>query len=243
MVNARTQTTPAGTDTTVSRATIFDSFGNSIRDIPGVASVTARSQLVTNLTNTGQGPTAARPLVVHRADARGLHRIEYTTNGTVWMPASGVLDFTSKSAADSWATSNSGLLSRGDECAIPNARLFWDGAKWVGGPPIGIDYVSGGIYSSSSTSPAQIRADRGYASFEGRVASTAANFVAGTTYKIGDVPTGYRPAKEETYAVAAKGSTFARLTITTSGEIFFSVNATFNETLDLGLAPINYRIA
>lgn len=245
MANARTQTTPSGTDTTVNRQTIFDGFGNSIRDIPGVASVTARSQLVTNLTAVNQGPTTARPLVVHRADARGMHRIEYTVNGTVWMPASGVLDFASKSAADSWATSNGGLLTRGDEASIPNARLFWDGAKWVGGPPVGITYstAADGIYSASSTTPAQIRADRGYASWEGRIVSSSAPFNAGTDYTIGTVPDGYRPAKEETYALAAKGSSFARLTITTAGVIVFGVGTAFTGTLDMGVAPINYRIA
>jgi hypothetical protein len=241
MVNARTQTTPSGTDTTVNRQTIFDLFGNSIRDIPGVASVTARSQLVTNLTTANQGPTTARPLVVHRADARGMHRIEYTVNGTVWMPASGVLDFASKASADSWATSNGGLLTRGDEASIPNARLFWDGAKWVGGPPIGITYA--GIYSASSVTPAQIRADRGYASWEGRVVSSSTTFDANTDFTIGTVPDGYRPAKEETFALAAKGASFARLTITPAGAIVFAVNVTFNGTLDMGVAPINYRIA
>ncbi|MEV7827496.1 hypothetical protein [Microbacterium enclense] len=239
--NARKHVIPLGAEASFSRATIFTTFGNSIRDVVPVATVTERTSVVNALTSAGQGPTSARPLVVYRHDAPGLHRLEWTVNGTTWLPSSGILDFASKAAADSWASSNPGMLSRGDEASIPNARLFWDGAKWVGGPPVGITYA--GIYSASSVTPAQIRADRGYASWEGRIVSSSTTFDANTDFTIGTVPDGYRPAKEETFALAAKGASFARLTITPAGAIVFAVNVTFNGTLDMGVAPINYRIA
>lgn len=129
--NARKQTIPAGSDTTISRDTIFKDFGNSIRDVVPVANTTERAQLVTDLTAEGEGPSGAKALVVHRADAPGLHRIESTTNGTVWIPASGELIFADKAAADSWATSNSSFLTTGDVARAGGAKYTWSGTAWV----------------------------------------------------------------------------------------------------------------
>lgn len=129
--NARRHVIPAGADQSFTRATIFSAFGNSIRDIVPVATVTDRAALISDLTTAGQAPSATKPLVVYRADAPGMHRLEYTTNGTVWLPASGSLIFASKSAADSFGTSNSGLLSVGDECRVGALRYLWSGTAWV----------------------------------------------------------------------------------------------------------------
>lgn len=239
--NARGHVIPTAAEASFGRGVIFTSFGNSIRDVVPVANVTERTSKVNALTSAGQAPSSTKPLVVYRQDAPGAHRIEWTINGTTWIPSSGILDFASKAAADSWASSNPGMLSRSDECTIPNARLFWDGAKWVGGPPVGISYT--GIYSASSISAALIRADRGYALFEGRVVSTSANFVVGSTYTVGTVPDGYRPAKEETFAVPVKGPYMGRLVIQPAGTILFEVSQTFADTADMGVTPVRYRIA
>lgn len=130
MSNARKHKTPAGSDTSVNRGTIFDVFGNSIRDVVPVANVTERALLVSALTAEGEGPSAGRPLVVLRADARGLHRVEYTTDGTTWVPASGVPDFPSKAAADSWALANGSMLSIGDRCVAAGVPYVWGTSGW-----------------------------------------------------------------------------------------------------------------
>ena len=129
-LNARKHTVPAPADATITRAMIFETFGNSIRDVVPVANATERAQLVTDLTAKGQAPSASRPLVVYRNDARGLHRIEYTFDGSVWIPASGVLEFPSKTVADSWGTANGGLLTAGDECRIGGVGYIWGGTAW-----------------------------------------------------------------------------------------------------------------
>lgn len=129
--NARKHKIPAGGEQTVNRKTIFEDWGNSIRDIVPVATVNERTQVVNALTTAGEGPTAARPLVVLRADARGMHRIEYTTDGTVWVPASGVMEFASLTAATSFATSSGGYLTVGDRCRISGIEWRWSAAKWL----------------------------------------------------------------------------------------------------------------
>lgn len=128
--NARGHVIPSGGDQTIKRSTIFETFANSIRDIVTAATATARAQIVTALTAVNQGPTAARPLTVYRGDAPGMHRLESTVNGTVWVPASGVMTFATKAAADSFATSNGGLLSVGDECLAGGVRFRWSGTSW-----------------------------------------------------------------------------------------------------------------
>lgn len=128
--NARKHKIPSTGEQTVNRTTIFESFANSIRDVVPVASVNERNQLVSALNAKGEGPTATRPLVVLRLDAPGLHRVESTTDGTNWIPTSGVLTFTTKTLANSFATSNGGLLTSGDECLIAGVRHRWSGSVW-----------------------------------------------------------------------------------------------------------------
>lgn len=128
--NARKHTIPSGADQSITRATIFEAFGNSIRDIVPVANATERAQLVTALTGKGQGPSTDRPLFVFRNDAPGLHRVEYTENGTLWLPFSGVQTFATKAAADSFGTANGGLLSVGDEARINGVIYRWSGTVW-----------------------------------------------------------------------------------------------------------------
>jgi putative component of toxin-antitoxin plasmid stabilization module len=129
--NARKHKIPAGGEQTVNRKTIFEDWGNSIRDIVPVATINERTQVLNALAAAGEGPSAARPLVVLRADARGMHRIEYTTDGAVWVPASGVMGFASLTAATSFATSSGGYLAAGDRCRISGTEWRWTGAKWV----------------------------------------------------------------------------------------------------------------
>lgn len=103
----------------------------SINDIIPVANATEANQVASAVAAAGQ-VLASDPVFVSRADARGLHRIEYSFDGTTWIPASGVLTFASKSAADSWATANSSLLVSGDICIIGGAEYVWTGTAWGG---------------------------------------------------------------------------------------------------------------
>lgn len=128
--NARGHVVPAPSDTSVTRQTIFETFGNSIRDVVGVANTTARAQLVSDLTAAGEGPSTAKPLLVHRADTDGLHRTEVTVDGSVWTPLSGVLRFANATDRNSWTTSNSGYLITGDECLVAGNRWEWTGTQW-----------------------------------------------------------------------------------------------------------------
>lgn len=156
MTNARGHVTPDGLDVSVSRGTIFDAFGNSIRDIPSVANTTARAQLVSDLTDEGQAPSSTKPLYVYRADAPGLHRIEYTSDGSVWVPTSGVLRFSDNTARDSWTTSNAGLLSVGDRCLSNGVEFRWDGDSWeppVSGTPVLVSTFGTAVAAGSVAPP------------------------------------------------------------------------------------------
>lgn len=103
----------------------------SVNDVIPVASSTEATQLVVALAAQGQS-IATYPVVVSRADARGMHRTEicYDPAGLVWAPLSGVLTFGTKSAADSWAASSGGLLTVGDECRVGASRYTWTGSAW-----------------------------------------------------------------------------------------------------------------
>lgn len=126
--DAKKHVMPSGNEKSFNRLTLFEAFGNSIHDIVPVANTTERAQLVAALTSKAVGPSATNPLFVFRADARGLHRIEYTTDGTLWFPASGVMNFTTKADADSFGASNSGYLTTGDRATIAGVEYQWQGA-------------------------------------------------------------------------------------------------------------------
>lgn len=105
----------------------------SINDVVPVANATEAGQVAVAVAAAGQ-VLASNPLFVSRADARGLHRIEYTYNGTVWLPASGVLAFANLTDATSWAATNGAYLTVGDLCRIGAFDFKWNGSAWVGGP-------------------------------------------------------------------------------------------------------------
>lgn len=128
--NLRGHTIPLPTEASFTIDAIFEAFGESIHDVIPVANSTARGQLVSDMVAKSKGPSASNPLVVHRADAPGLHRIEYTVDGTVWVPASGLLRFVDKAAATSWATSNPGMLSPGDRAVVGGVDYVWAGTAW-----------------------------------------------------------------------------------------------------------------
>lgn len=139
--NARGHIIPLGSEASFTREVFYTQFGLSINDIRPVANATARDQFVTDMVAAGLGPSSSHPLFVMRADAPGLHRIEYTIDGTVWVPASGRLQFSSLTAANSWATANPSLLTTGDVAMIAGKEYRWVGS-WLSTDPA-IDLVSG----------------------------------------------------------------------------------------------------
>ena len=131
--NLRKHVTPLGSEVSLTREVIYTQFGESIHDVIPVANVTARGQLVTDMVAKGKGPSAANPLVVYRADAPGLHRIESTTDGVAWVPSSSLPHFPDVAAATSFATANPGLLTVGDRCVAGSTTYVWSGSAWQNG--------------------------------------------------------------------------------------------------------------
>lgn len=121
----------------------------SINDVIGVADLTERAQLVSALNSAGIGPSATRPLVVFRANAPGLHKIESSVDGTIFTPASGVLQFATKGDADTWGTSNASYLSTGDTCVAAGRTYTWSG-KWYPLVPM-IDLISGATITATAS--------------------------------------------------------------------------------------------
>lgn len=239
-LNARQHTIPAGSDTSVSRATIFQAFGNSIHDVVPVANATARAALVSDLDAAGQDVTSTNPLVVLRGDAPGLHRLEYSYDGSVWLTASGRLAFASKSAADSWATANGSLLSMGDECWVGSANYAWDGTAWRGGDTTTPTFL--GIYASSGASPVKVTARGGRAFMEGIATSSSATFTTGTNYDLCTIPASMAPATDRLYLVSVGNANSCRLVVQPDGDVIFAVLSGFTGTASIGLDSVTWRI-
>lgn len=107
----------------------------SIDDVIPVANATEATQVAVAVAATGQN-LATNPVVVSRADAPGLHRIEYTYDpaGLVWIGSDGVMRFASVAAANTWASANSALLVAGDRARVGVQELIWSGAVWFFAP-------------------------------------------------------------------------------------------------------------
>lgn len=121
----------------------------SINDVIGVADLTERAQLVSALNGAGVGPAPSRPLVVFRANAPGLHKIESSVDGVIFTPASGVPQFATKGDADGWGASNGAYLTTGDTCLVAGRSYTWAG-KWYPIVPV-IDLVSGAVFTSTTS--------------------------------------------------------------------------------------------
>lgn len=121
----------------------------SVNDVIGVADLTERAQLVNALNSAGIGPSATRPLVVFRANAPGLHKLESSVDGTIFTPASGVLQFATKGDADAWGASNGSYLSTGDTCVAGGRTYTW-AAGWYPLVPT-IDLITGSVIAASGS--------------------------------------------------------------------------------------------
>lgn len=102
----------------------------SINDVMPVSNATTQVSQAAAVAAAGVS-FATNPLVTIRADAPGLHRIESSYDGLVFVPASGVLHFASTSARDTWTTANSALLTTEDMCVAAGDVYRWESSAWV----------------------------------------------------------------------------------------------------------------
>lgn len=181
--DVKKHTSPAAGETP-SRAAIAAAI-LSINDIVPVANTTEANIVAAAVAAAGQD-LATTPLFVSRADARGLHRIEYTYNGTVWLPFSGVLTFADRTAADAWAAANSGLLVAGDRGVVNGADARWSGTAWIIDDETATPTLAAG-WNAPSTNVVTRRAGIAVATFNAsRSSDSAVDAVAVT------IPAGYR---------------------------------------------------
>ncbi|WP_336627377.1 MULTISPECIES: hypothetical protein [unclassified Microbacterium] len=127
-VDAKKHTSPAPGETP-SRAQLAAMILSTNDAIP-VANATERAQVVSALNAASVGPTATRPVLFMRGDAPGLHRLEYTYDGTAFVTASGTMTFPDLTTANSWAASNSALLSQNDIALIGGIEHTYTGTTW-----------------------------------------------------------------------------------------------------------------
>lgn len=156
----------------------------SINDAIPVANQTEQAQLLAALSGTPYAVGPTRPLVTVRQDAPGLHGLEVSFGGA-FVPASGMLHFANLADANSWASTNSALLTQGDVARAGTSRIFWTGTAWRDTAtitPAGSVTVGGGAF---------LRWDDGYVEFGVDFAPTTGSWSAATL--VTTLPTGFRP--------------------------------------------------
>ncbi|UUE19317.1 hypothetical protein [Microbacterium sp. J1-1] len=185
----------------------------SINDVIPVANSTEATQVAVAIAASGQN-LATTPVIVARADARGLHRVEitYDTAGLVWVPASGVPVFASESDANTWASSNSALLTAGDTCRVGPIVYTWTGSVWLStdtgwqAPTFQNSWIQ-----ATPAEAVEYRRLQGMTILKGR----PANGNTGTAFLL---PVGYRPKHFSTFLVrSVTGST--TVSVQTSGAV------------------------
>ena len=206
--NVRKHIIPLGSEVSLTRQVIYTDFGESIHDVIPVANATERAQLVSDMVAKGKGPSASNPLVVYRADAPGLHRVESSTDGLVWVPASGQLWFADIAAANSFATANPGLLSNGDECAISRTVYTYFDGVWYGAE---IDLTLQNGFTAMAEGIKAVRIGR-VVYLIGGVVRAAAPTSGAIAFS---VPPGYRPRAQ----IRAAGRATAQYVIEVNGAV------------------------
>lgn len=218
-LNLRKHDIPAGTDASITRATIFETFGNSINDIIPVSGNTERAQVISDLIAAGFTIDGTHPVFIYNAANAGLHRVEVTFDGTVFIPMSGVLEFASTSARDTWTSSNGALLRSGDKCIVGAVEYSWVSGAWAA--PFtswtGLAATNGWTANSGSVSP-QVMRDGYVAWWRGGMFGGASGDSAAT------LPAWARPSRTTRVhgIMLANNSDSGRARIEPNGQIFFS---------------------
>lgn len=185
----------------------------SISDVIPVANATEATQVASAVAASGQN-LATAPVVVSRADARGLHRVEYSYDGTVWIPASGVPSFASKGAADTWAAANGALLSSGDVCRVGAAVYTWTGTVWLATDTgwVPVTFANSWI-DATSLEAVEYRRLNGVTYIKGRPA-------LGTTGTGFTLPAGFRPKQLLSFTIrSAGGSSTTNVDVQADGQV------------------------
>lgn len=148
----------------------------SINDVMPASNATTQASQAATLSGAGVS-FSATPLVTIRADAPGLHRIEYSYDGSVFLPGSGTLHFASVSAMNTWTTANSALLTSGDVCNVAGALYTWTGTAWTANDTgwVGLTLASG------YTGTIEARSLGGIVLLQGQITKTA-GFATSTVY-------------------------------------------------------------
>lgn len=196
----------------------------SINDVIPCANATEQAQIGSGLATTAYPVGPSRPLATVRADARPLHQLEVSRDGTTFVPQSGVLLFLSDAARDAWTSTNSSLLSFGDHCVSAGLDGFWDGSKWIQDSNYAITPITlAGTfahYTSGGWSGVQVARRGRVVYLNGPVVNPSA-WAANDT--VGTLATGYRPAAKVAGAGGINGTTYAEVAIAATGAV--TVNA------------------
>lgn len=154
-IDAKKHTYPAPGETPT-RAALAGAI-LSINDIIPVANATEAVQVATALAAGGQN-LATNPVTVARADASGLHKIEvcYDSTNFAFVPASGIMHFADVAAANAWASTNSSMLTVGDEARVGAVSLIWSGTAWIGGAAV-ISSFAANWSATSGYTPTVVR--------------------------------------------------------------------------------------
>lgn len=196
----------------------------SINDVVPCANPTEQAQIGSALAGTPYPVSSSRPLVTVRADARPLHQLEVSRDGSTFVPQSGVLQFASDSARDTWTSANSGLLSFGDHCVSAGLDGVWDGTKWIQDTNYATTplTLSGTFahYTSGGWSGVQVARRGRVVYLNGPVVNPSA-WAGNDT--VGTLAAGYRPPIRIAGAGGINGTTYAEVAITAAGIV--TVNA------------------
>lgn len=206
----------------------------SIDDIIPVANATEATQVAVAVAATGQS-LATNPVTVSRADARGLHRIEVTFDpaGLVWLPASGVLSFATKGAADTWGAANSAYLSVDDKCMVGAVAYYWNGTTWDRDTVWTALTLTGGWANYGAPfRNASYRRINGSVELRGSIKSGG----VGSGNPIGTLPAGFRPVGGDEQFLVGANAGIADLRVDTAGLIYI---ATYNASGNNGVVSLS----
>jgi hypothetical protein len=212
--DARNHSAPAAGEIP-SRASI-DALSLTVNDVVFAASAAAQTTFAAAMSSAGYPASTSNPLVTLRGDAPGLHRIEYSPDGTVWLPASGALHFTTTTARDTWTSSYSSYLSAGDTCQVGTSTYTWDGAEWNANDTgwTAATLVNSWVNFGGAYVTARYRRLNGWVQIEGVVKS--GSVTSGTT--IFTLPAGFLPSAQLLRPTQAN-SAFATIQVTAAGAV------------------------
>lgn len=150
--------------------------------------------------------------------------------------AGGTVLLRSQAEQDAWTPQSGQEAFRLDTQQLlvfmPNATT--PGWFHTAGKPTTSAPTFAGIYSAGAPAPRVVE-QAGRVSLEGTVTSSSANFVAGTTYTLGSIPSAKAPVAARKFACMSNGTAVALVTVDTNGALTMVLNSTFTGALSLSL--------